>query len=126
MRKNLLLLALIFVFAGSLVYAQETTGEYAKLKGIIIDTSAVENHRADIADFVKEHPLGYAPNPGVNSDALYSIYTDDGRLLDFDEASSDLISEFLTRLGSTTQVEVEIQQTDYSGDLSLVKIRNQG
>lgn len=91
------------------------------LKGDIIDNMCATANKEGLAEFVKTHTKECVLKPACVASG-YAIFTD-GKLLNFDKASSAVIEEFLKKPESKLQVEVTVKKV--GDELSLIEIENQ-
>jgi hypothetical protein len=113
--KRIFILMGLLCFLAMPLFAQTT---YV-LKGTIIDNECLQEHKADIANFVKTHTKECALSCVYSG---YSIYIN-GKAFKFDAQSNAKIEEFLKDKNSKLDVVVTVQQ--FSDDLTLVSIENQ-
>jgi hypothetical protein len=93
------------------------------LHGDIIDNHCSTENQANLAVFVKSHTKECALMPACSASG-YSIFTADGKLIKFDQASNGKIIEFLNQPESKLQVEIQAKRV--GDELSLVSIKNLG
>ncbi|MDD5729828.1 MAG: hypothetical protein PHN57_01675 [Candidatus Omnitrophica bacterium] len=111
-----LLLALSLAAGQGLSFAAETM----VIKGTIIDNACAGSNKATLTEFIKTHPKSCAIQCEASG---YSIFSDQGKLYQFDQDSSKKIAEFLKKEDSGLKVTVKAMA---SGDkLVLESIENQ-
>jgi len=134
--KKLLLSALIICSVATIAFAQDTsTGTVSTtatapvaapatetIKGTIIDNMCAGSQKPEmLSEFVKTHTKECATQPTCAASG-YSIYAD-GKLMKFDEASNQKISDFLKTPTNKLEVVAEVKKA--GEELSLVSIKNQ-
>ncbi len=119
--KKLIVLVVMFCFAASLSFAQQSTSN-VQIKGVIIDNLSVGAQKPEnLAEFVKTYTKEYALQPQCVASG-YAIFSN-GRLIKFDKISNLDIEAFLRLPANRLQVIVECSKI---GDLlRLVYIENQ-
>ena len=121
--RKILLLGLALMLSVSLAYAQEDDNAMSiELKGTIVDNLNAQAHISDMPQFISTYSKAKALEEN-NIRAGYSIFSE-GKLMKFDEASSESIAEFLQDPESKLEVEVEAQKVDYTNDLTMITIMN--
>ena len=119
--KRVIILAMMFCFAASLVFAQQPSGD-VQVKGVIVDNLNADSRKPEKLDeFLKTYTKEYALQPQCVASG-YSIFSN-GKLMKFDKISNADIEAFLKLPVNKLQVIVECLKT---GDqLRLVYIENQ-
>jgi hypothetical protein len=122
--EKAVILVLAALFVGTAAFAavdKPAKVKASKMNGTIIDNMCAAGHQADIAEFVKAHTKECALMPTCVASG-YSLYTEEGKLVAFDDASNAKIKKFLDKKKSSLQVVVKAKMM---GDkLSLVSIEN--
>ncbi|MBM3244949.1 MAG: hypothetical protein FJZ15_04055 [Candidatus Omnitrophica bacterium] len=121
--KKILLLGLVLMLSVSLAYAQEDDNvDSMELQGTIVDNISAAAHVSDMPKFIRTYSKAKALEEN-NARSGYSIFSE-GKLMRFDEASSESIAEFLQDPESKLEVEVEAQKVDYTNELTMITIMN--
>jgi len=122
--RGVLVPALGLILLVSLAFSAYAA-ELKEFRGVIIDNACATAHQKDLAKFIKTHPKSCVLKPDCKTSGML-LYLPDGKLLKFDQESSNTIVSWLENNNWTRiKVVVKVEENKGTDTYYLASIDNQ-